>query len=148
MPRKSPPAKLENLSFGPLLRHFLQTIRAAIEDSLHPAGFSLRQAMVLSALNRNPGMTGAEMAQSMLITPQAMGELLQEMEKAGLVRRQARRDNARKRAIFLTPSGRKALSTCCTALHLVEDRMLASLNTSERKRLSRLLVLCIEGLSK
>ena len=147
MPRKSPPSKLQSLTFGPLLRLFLQTIRAAIEDALHPAGFSLRQAMVLAALNRNPGMTGAEMAQSMLITPQAMGELLQEMEKAGLVRRQTRRDNARKRAIFLTPAGRKALSTCCAALHLVEDRMLASLSAVERKRLSRLLVHCIEGLS-
>ncbi|HWC63974.1 MAG TPA: MarR family transcriptional regulator [Rhizomicrobium sp.] len=147
MTRKSP-SKLENLSFGPLLRHFLQTIRSAIEESLNPAGFSLRQAMVLSALNRNPGMTGAEMAQSMLITPQAIGELLQEMEKTGLVKRQARRDNARKRAIFLTPSGRKALSTCCAALHAVEDRMLASLTGRERKSLSRLLVHCIEGLDR
>jgi DNA-binding MarR family transcriptional regulator len=148
MTRKKSPAKPESLAFGPLLRLFLQTIRAAIEESLNPAGFSLRQAMVLAALNRDPGMTGAEMAQSMMITPQAIGELLQEMEKAGLVKRQTRRDNARKRAIFLTPAGRKALSTCCAALHLVEDRMLASLNAREKKSLSRLLVHCIDGLNR
>jgi DNA-binding MarR family transcriptional regulator len=106
----------------------------------------MRQAMVLSALHHNPGLTSAEMAQRMAVTPQAMGEMLQEMEIAKLLKRRARRDNARKRAIFLTAPGRKALTICCAAMHKVEDRMLASLNRQERKSLNQLLGDCVEGL--
>ena len=148
MPRKnktSSPAAGDR-PFGPLLREFLQAMRVATEESLSPSGYSMRQAMVLSALYHNPGLTSAEMAQRMAVTPQAMGEMLQEMEKTKLLKRQARRDNARKRAIFLTAQGRKALTSCCAAMHKVEDRMLASLNRQDRKSLNRLLGDCVERL--
>ena len=132
--------------FGPLLREFLQAMRVATEESLAPSGYSMRQAMVLSALYHNPGLTSAEMAGRMMITPQAMGEILQEMEKIGLLKRQARQDNARKRSIFLTPSGRKALTSCCAAMHAVEDRMLAPFNAREKKGFHQLLAGCISAL--
>ena len=132
--------------FGPLLREFLQAMRLALEESLSPSSYSLRQAMVLSALHHNPGLTSAEMAQRMAVTPQAMGETLQEMEKTKLLKRRARRDHRRKRAIFLTTQGRKALSVCCAAMHEVEDRMLASLNSKERNSFKRLMHDCIQGL--
>jgi DNA-binding MarR family transcriptional regulator len=150
MPRKSKSSSSAGgrKPFGPLLREFLQAMRVATEESLAPSGYSMRQAMVLSTLYHSPGLTSAEMAQRMMITPQAMGEILQEMEKTRLLRRRARRDHARKRAIFLTPGGRKALTSCCAAMHQVEDRMLASLNARERKGLNQLLSDCIEGLKK
>jgi DNA-binding MarR family transcriptional regulator len=130
------------------LREFLQAMRVATEESLGPSGYSMRQALVLSALHHAPGITSAEMAQNMAITPQAMGEILLEMEKAGLLKRQPRRDNARKRAIFLTAPGRKALAACCAALHAVEDRMLASFNVKDRRTLNRMLAGCIASLRK
>jgi DNA-binding MarR family transcriptional regulator len=108
----------------------------------------MRQALILSALDRDPGVTSAGMAQRMMITPQAMGEMLAEMEKAGLLKRQAAKGNARKRAIFLTAGGKKALATCRGAMHQVEERMLAPLSAAERKTLNRLLGDCIAGLNK
>jgi DNA-binding MarR family transcriptional regulator len=146
MTRKINALAAETPPFGPLLREFLQAMRVAIEASLAPSGYSMRQAMVLSALKRDPGITGAEMAQRMMITPQAMGEMLQEMERAGLLKRQTRRDNARKRSIFLTAAGKKALSVCCAAMLAVENRMLASLSARERKNLRALLTHCIAAL--
>lgn len=131
--------------FGPLMRQFFQAMRSATEEILAPDGYSMRQAFILLALDRDPGITSAEMAQRMMITPQAMGEMLTDMEGGDLLQRRTLSGNARKRAIFLTPAGRKALSACRAAMGHVEDRMLAPLSAGERKNLCGFLARCIAG---
>ena len=54
----------------------------------------------------------------------------------------------RKRAIFPTGTGRKAILTCRDAMHQVEERMLAPLSAAKRKTLNRLLADCIAGLNE
>ena len=47
-------------------------IRKALTERLAPLGLSLPEYTVLSLLDREPGMSGAEMARRTLVSPQAI----------------------------------------------------------------------------
>jgi DNA-binding MarR family transcriptional regulator len=135
-------------SFGPLMRQFFQNSRVAAEQALKPLNFTLSQFGALAALERTPGATSAELARRFMITPQASGELLAGMEKAGLLKRERHSENARMQAITPTEDGRKALAACKEAMKELEQRMLRLMTPSDRKNFLRLISLAIDGLTQ
>ena len=133
--------------FGLLMRQFFQSSRIAAEEALRPLNFTMSQFGALAALERTPGATSAELARRFMITPQASGELLAGMEKAGLLKRERHSENARMQAITPTEDGKKALAACKEAMKGLEQRMLRLMTPADRKNFLRLISLAINGLN-
>ena len=137
---------IKHKTFSLLLRQFFQITRVAAEEALKPSGYSFAQCGVLLALNKEPGLTSAEMARRFMITPQAMGELLKSMEKLGLLRREQHSDNARMQALGFTQKGRRALRNCLRSMRIVEANMQSLMGPADKSDFIRLLSLAIDGL--
>jgi DNA-binding MarR family transcriptional regulator len=134
--------------FGVLFREFFQTFRAAAEERLRPVGYTFTQSMVLCYVDREPGITNAELARRAMVTPQSMGEVLSGLEKSDLLRRERHPDNARMQATYLTREGKAANSVCRTEMDKVDARMLELMSDAERVLFSKLLVRAMEGMRK
>lgn len=68
------------------------------------------QHAVLKRLDEGGAATTADLARAELITPQAMGGLVATLEEAGYVARRDDANDARRRLVALTSSGRKVLA--------------------------------------
>ena len=60
---------------------------------------------VLHFVNRNPGMTVAELLDILKITKQSLGRVLKELVEAGLIEQQTGEIDRRQRLLFATASG-------------------------------------------
>ena len=68
------------------------------------------QHAVLKRLEKGGPATTADLARAELMTPQAMGELVGALEDAGHLARREDPEDARRRIVTLSPSGRKVLA--------------------------------------
>jgi DNA-binding MarR family transcriptional regulator len=58
-----------------------------MDAALEPLGIGVTQVAALLHLKRQPGLSGAELARRMLITPQSTATLLSNLERRGWIRR-------------------------------------------------------------
>ena len=131
---------------GYLLMRVHRALRAMIDDTLRPHGFTMPQVAVLFALGRKTGLSTAELARLAFVTPQAMGEVLAGLEAKGFVIRRAHDSHGRILPAELTPTGTEARDLCHNVLVRAEGQMLADLSADERNMLGRSLERCLVGL--
>lgn len=87
--------------FGAVRQHF-----KAIEKT---CGVSGAQVWAMAALRQTPGMKVSELAQALSIHASTASNLLDKIEKAGLIRRERNSVDQRVVKLYLTPAGEKAL---------------------------------------
>ena len=110
-------------------------------DLLAAHGLSLSGYEVLLHLAESPGgcarMSG--IAASVLLSRSGLTRLVDRLERAGLVRREAVEGDARGSNAVITPAGRKAF-TAARRTHLagVRERFLEPLSGADRRTLARL----------
>lgn len=80
-----------------------------------------------------------ELAQQLLVSPGAVTQLLDLLERQGRIRRQSHRSDRRMSLITLTASGRRVLAQAQPAVAEATDRVLAGLSANEQRQLMRLL---------
>ncbi len=66
-------------------------LRRRFSEALRPYGLTAGQFSVLAVLRARPGVTPAELARAVMMTPQSMGALVDQLESAGLVHERRRR---------------------------------------------------------
>jgi DNA-binding MarR family transcriptional regulator len=96
----------------------------------------------MGALNRlvqEPGLSGAELARRLLVTPQAAQLALAALEDRGLVERRPDANHGRIVRTYLTDEGRQVVDDCMVLGLRAEDQFLAVLTAEERKTLVDLL---------
>ena len=119
-------------------------VRAADQASrrwhaaLNAHGVNPRQFSVLALLARDPGLSQAELARRVLITPQSMSESLAGLLRAGLIVRQPVEPGLPAQ-VGLTPAGRELLATAYPVIGSTDRATFAALTSSERDELRRLL---------
>lgn len=123
-----------------------RALRRRLVEALRPQGLTVAQYTTLSVLRARRGLSNAQLARRALITPQAMNEVIAWLEQEGLVRRRADPNHGRILRAELTPAGRARLAACDAAVEEIEERMLAELSPSERKRLYDDLASCVRML--
>ncbi len=101
-------------------------------------GLTPRQFGVLAHLARDPGLGSGALARLVLITPQSMGALLDELEAAGLVARTPAA-RGRRRATALTAAGRRRLLAAAPAVAAFERATTAALTPAEHAAANRAL---------
>lgn len=114
--------------FGAVRQHF-QTVEKA-------CGVSGAQIWAMAALRQSPGMKVSELAQALSIHTSTASNLLDKIEKAGLIRRERNQTDQRVVRLYLTDAGESALADApqpltgilTHALEQMSDEALARLN--------------------
>jgi DNA-binding MarR family transcriptional regulator len=122
-----------------LKRVFHQGYRA-VGDAVRPHGITPTQMGALNRLSAEPGLSGAELARRMLVTPQAAQLAVVGLERRGLVERVPDAHHGRIVRTYLTDEGRRVTDAGMAEAVRAEDRYLAVLDAHERKTLLGLLM--------
>ena len=80
------------------------------------------------------------------MTPQAMGEVIEALERAGCVKRNPHPNHRRVFPATMTAKGRRVLQACDDAVCEMEEEMMRDLNPSERAALLESLRSCVRSL--
>lgn len=97
---------------------------------------------VLAALRRNGSpftLTPSALARTLMLSPAAMTNRLDRLEKAGLVTRAIDPDNRRSMRVTLTDDGRTRVDEAVTAHVANEEKLLSALSDDDRRHLDDIL---------
>jgi MarR family transcriptional regulator, negative regulator of the multidrug operon emrRAB len=120
--------------------NLLGALAIAVVDRLHEAradddGRGLTATAALNHLRLRPGQNIDFLAQLLHISHPATVRLVNRLEAEGLVERRPGEDDARSRALVLTPAGQRAALAAARKRLEILDRMLSALPTAERRQL-------------
>ncbi|HUX86057.1 MAG TPA: MarR family transcriptional regulator [Chloroflexota bacterium] len=118
-----------------LARVYQKIDRRSIEH-LRDFDLSLAQFDVLNHVGAAEGLTQQELANSLLVTKGNVCQLLERIERAGLIER---RPEGRANRLFLTAAGRQRLTAAQPAQEALIERAIAPLNPDEQRTLLDLL---------
>jgi DNA-binding MarR family transcriptional regulator len=106
---------------------------------LEPLGIQPREFGVLNLIDAHPGITQHELGAGALVDPSSMVALLDELEQRGWAERRPHPSDRRKRAVHLTPAGKRLLNRARAVGGKSVADLLAPLSASEVSELRRLL---------
>jgi DNA-binding MarR family transcriptional regulator len=113
-----------------------QKISQAASDDLRREGLSLGQFDVLAHIGAAEGSAQQQIADALLVTKSNVCQLLDRMERAGLVRRE---QHGRTNHLYLTPEGRSLYNRVVPAHERTIARQFAALSNEEQDTLLGLL---------
>ncbi|MFI7354405.1 MarR family winged helix-turn-helix transcriptional regulator [Streptomyces avidinii] len=105
---------LLGLGFQLLLGEFTRRVAEAGYPDLRPV-----HGMAFQALGGS-GATATELAERLGVTKQAAGQLVDDLEKRGYVRREPHPEGGRRKLVVLTPAARDHLAVAGRILHELE----------------------------
>jgi DNA-binding MarR family transcriptional regulator len=117
-------------------------VMAELEPVLRAHGLNGADLDVLAALRRagEPfSLTPTELSRSLMVGSGTVSHRLERLERRGLLRRQASRDDRRSVRVELTQRGRRIVDAAITELVETEARLLRGLSARDRVQLERLL---------
>jgi DNA-binding MarR family transcriptional regulator len=110
-----------------------RVVRREIAQRVAP--LTVSQYTALSILRDRAGLSNAQLARRVFVTPQSMNEVISVLERDELVHRTPDADHRRILRIDLTPRGREELERCDASVGEMEEAMLAGLSDAERDQL-------------
>lgn len=116
--------------------HSLTTVNEAISGH----GVSTAQVGLLRQLVDAPGLSGAQLARRLLITPQGVQLALSALERRGLVERKPDPHHGRILRAYLTDEGRAVTSVVVADALAAHDEVFGALTPDEQETLRGLLV--------
>lgn len=122
-----------------LLKRAFHSGHRAVNDAIHSFGVTPTQIGVLRRLAQEPGLSGAELARRLMVTPQASQLALTGLEERGLVERRPDPDHGRIVRAYLTKDGRRTYKRCIDLSIEAEMEFLSVLSDEEISVLSDLL---------
>ncbi|GAA5077607.1 hypothetical protein GCM10023336_68520 [Streptomyces similanensis] len=114
-----------------LVKRLELAVRARLEEMLKPAGITALQYTALTVLERQDGVSAAQLARDSFVTAQTMADMVRALESRDLIRREPNPRNRRERLILLTGTGRRLLAEYAEPAKGLEDRMTAELSADE-----------------
>jgi DNA-binding MarR family transcriptional regulator len=116
---------LLGLAFQVVLGEFVRRVDAAGYADLRPVHGMLFQVL------RGPGATSSEIAERLGVTKQAAGQMVDDLERRGYLRREAHPDGGRRRLVVLTDQAHAHLAVAGRVLHGLEAELAAQLGDEE-----------------
>jgi DNA-binding MarR family transcriptional regulator len=107
-----------------------------MDEALRGLGLTTPQYAALSALEAEPGMSGAQLARWAFVTPQTMNGILTNLEGRALISRRPHPEHGRILMAFLTASGQESLREAHRAVVEIEESMLSGLTEGDRAQLA------------
>jgi DNA-binding MarR family transcriptional regulator len=118
------------------LAHVFRKVDHVMMDQLRSQELSLAQFDVLAQVGRREGLSQQEVADALLVTKGNVCQLLDRMERAGLLQRQ---QEGRTNRLFLTEAGRQLYATAVPAHEALIAQQFAALSATEQAQLRKLL---------
>ncbi|HEX5598335.1 MAG TPA: MarR family transcriptional regulator [Micromonosporaceae bacterium] len=146
MPNEDPIARAEltfllGMGFQLLIREFVTRLDEAGYADLRPV-----HGLVFQIL-RGPGATVTELAEQIGVTKQAAGQMIDDLERRGYVRRQAHPDGGRRRLVVLTDQAYAHLAVAGRVLHGLERELAERLGDDEVAHLRAVLARLVRHLA-
>jgi len=92
------------------LREIIKTAQEQLQLTSETAGISGSQAWALAEIARSPGLIVSELGKAMAIHPSTTSNMLDKMQKRGLIRRERIDADQRMVRLFVTSAGEKVLA--------------------------------------
>jgi DNA-binding MarR family transcriptional regulator len=127
-----------------LLKQAFYFSLTAVNDAISVHGVSTAQIGVLRQLSNEPGLSGADLARRLLISPQGVQLALTALERQGLVERKQDPQHKRILQAYLTEQGRKVVGTVVGDAVAAHERVFGVLSDEEQQTLRELLSRVIE----
>ena len=123
-----------------------RAIRQAINERVKPYGLTTLQYTTLSVLGHRGELSNAQLARRAYMTPQSMSEVIDALEKKGLIERNPHPNHRRVYPAALTAEGRRVLGECNEAVDELEREMLTELSPHQERSLRNGLVSAVRAL--
>jgi DNA-binding MarR family transcriptional regulator len=121
------------------LRRTEVAVQGLKEQQLRTLGMAVAHYQVLVLVHSEPGLTGAELARRLNVTPQAVASLVARLESRGQVERHAHPRHRHVQELHLTDTGREALRAADTVITQIERKVTTTLGPDDAAQLKRLL---------
>jgi DNA-binding MarR family transcriptional regulator len=131
---------------GHQLKRAQHSLRAAMDEGLRAQGLTTPQYAVLTHLEADAPLSGAELARRCFVTAQTMNAILVGLERARLVERAPHAKHGRVIEARLTTRGRAKIRDAHGTVFGIEERMLSTITSSGRRRLNQTLRQLVENL--
>jgi DNA-binding MarR family transcriptional regulator len=116
----------------------------SVNEAVSSHGVSTAQIGVLRQLANAPGLSGAELARRLLISPQGVQLALKALEDRGLVQRKPDPQHGRILQAFLTDRGRDTAAAVVSDAVAAHDAVFGVLTPEEQETLRSLLARVVE----
>lgn len=127
-----------------LLKQAFYFSLTTVNDAVSGHGVSIAQIGVLRQLANEPGLSGADLARRLLITPQGMQLALTALERRGLVERKPDPQHKRILQAYLTDHGRDVAAKAVSDAVAAHDQVFGVLSAEEQETLRELLGRVVE----
>jgi DNA-binding MarR family transcriptional regulator len=125
-----------------------RAVRAEIAERVRPYGLTTLQYTTLSVLKRHGApLSNAQLARRAYMSPQSMSEVIDALEKKGLIRRNPHPSHGRLLPATLTAKGRRVLVDCERMVDEMESVMLADLSPRQRAAFHEALKTAVRALA-
>jgi DNA-binding MarR family transcriptional regulator len=148
----SEPAIVESFDDAPeprisyVIARLERAVRQAIAERVRPHDLTTLQYTTLSVLGRRGQLSNAQLARRSYMTPQSMSEVIEALERKGLIRRTQHPNHRRVFPATLTPKGVAVLEACEKAVAEMEEEMLSGIDLKARDALYDGLMTAVRGL--
>jgi DNA-binding MarR family transcriptional regulator len=127
-----------------LLKQAFYHSLTTINEAMRAHGVSTAQVGVLRQLTNEPGLSGAELARRLLISPQGVQAALTTLERRGLVERKKDPAHGRILQAYLTGEGREVAATVVSSALSAHAQVFGVLTAQEQETLRELLGRVVE----
>ncbi|MEM9739388.1 MAG: MarR family winged helix-turn-helix transcriptional regulator [Pseudomonadota bacterium] len=139
----------DGFELGGSLSHLLHRAQqlAANEsaEKLREAGVTLRQFSVLAAVSQETGSSQSRLVDMTGIDRSTLADMLNRMQRAGLISRAVSEEDARAKSVALTEKGQKALAAAAPAVRGADSALIATLAKNRRAGFVDLLTTLIDA---
>lgn len=129
---------------GPRFSYAVATLERSIRRSLgavlRPFELTVAEYTALSLIRRRDGYSNAQLARRAFVSPQAMHEMINSLERRGLLEREPSASHRTMRHTHLTDEGRARLDRCNAAVDEIEESMMAGIPDERRFEIVALLL--------
>ncbi len=119
------------LRLGYLIHDVSRLRRSAFDRCMKPLNVTRSQWWVLAYLSRQDGMTQSQLAEELDIGKVAVGGLIDRLERADFLRREADAGDRRVNRVFLQPKSKQLIAKMRKVNHKMNAQILAGLDDAE-----------------
>ncbi len=121
------------------LTFILKQSQASLTRVLRPHGLNNQAWRVLASLSEEDGQSIGQIADLTVLDRSNLGRVLDDMERAGLVRRKIDRGDRRAVLIWMTETGRDKYAAARPAVLAIHDRLVNGIEEKDRHALMAML---------
>lgn len=137
---------MKNISI--YLKEITQAEYHRVDKKLEKYNLVKGQATLLSIIRDNNGATQNELAHILNVKYSSMSERLNKLEALGYIEKGIDEDNQRYKRVYITPSGRKAVTQANKMLNEFDEKLYKGFTKKDKKQLEEYLEKMLFNITK